>query len=216
MSYLNKTRIIPTIFSHNKKEFDYKLNKLVLIAKKLQIDFMDGVFVPGKSVEPRFIPDLSEFNNIFEAHLMVMNPIGFFEKIKDKGFKKIIFHLESFTSVDSALNFFNDLKKQKIIPVLAVNPLTRLDELIIMSFDFFLIMGVQPGKEKQCLKESVFNKISQIKKLNPGAKIQVDGGVNPKNSSKLFKAGVDYLNSGSFISESDDPRKALLDLLKEV
>ncbi len=212
---MKKSNIIPTIFSTNKKEFDKKLNTLLPITKKIQIDIMDGVFVLTKSVNPKYIPDLKAYDKDFEAHLMVCEPKKYFEKIKNKGFKKIIFHIESFTSLTDVIQFKKFLKKQKITHVLAINPRTRLDELIIKNFDFFLIMGVQPGKEKQTLKQSTYNKIKIIRREKPNAKIQIDGGVNPKNASKLFKTGANYLNSGSYISSNKDPKKALKTLIEQ-
>ena len=214
MRGLIKSKIIPTIFSLNKKEFDEKFKKIVPIASSIQIDFMDGFFVKKKSVHPRHIPNLSGFSNSFEAHLMVKDPVSYFDKIKDLGFKKVIVHIESFSCLCEIEDFFSFLKKQKIVPVLALNPSTRLDDLIIEKFNFFLLMGVLPGAEGQKLRKSVFNKISILRGKKSGAKIQIDGGVNEKNASKLFKAGVDYLNSGSFISENDDPKGALRALLK--
>lgn len=218
MSYLlkvNVSNIIPTIFSHNKKEFDFKLKKLVPISRRIQVDLMDGLFVKNKSVHPRFIPDLGVYKNSFEAHLMVKNPRDYFFKIKGKGFRKVIFHLESFNNVGGAFDFFVFLKKQKIVPVLAINPQTKISN-VLAKFDFFLLMGVNPGREKQELISTTYNRIRQIKKLNPKAKIQIDGGVNLANASKLFKAGAFFLNSGSFISDSEEPKKALLSLVKGV
>lgn len=209
MIFLKKSMIIPTIFSYNKAEFDEKFKKLIRVSKKLQIDLMDGFFVSKKSVSPKFIPNLLKYNNFFEVHLMVKNPVSFFEKIKGKGFKKVIFHLECFKSVCEAKSFFVELKKQKFIPVLAVNPSTKLTKKIMLSFDFFLLMGVNPGAEGQKIKRSVYNKIALLKKHNPKAKIQIDGGVTPKNASKLFKLGVNYINSGAYISGSDNPAFAL-------
>jgi ribulose-phosphate 3-epimerase len=213
---LNRDVIIPTIFSLDESEFYSKFDKLLSLSKRIQVDFMDGRFVPLKSISSSQLPDLSSFDNIFEAHLMVQSPRLFYRRIKDKGFKKIIFHVESFSGFDDALVFFNELKKQGVIPVLAINPETELSDRLITSFDFFLIMGVHPGKEKQSLIPSTFDRIKKIRDINPSALIQIDGGVNPSNSGKLFKAGANYLNSGSFISESDEPEKALLSLIKEV
>ncbi len=211
---MNKQKIIPTIFSHNKKEFEEKLKKVLPITNKIQIDFMDGVFVENKSVEPRFVKNLKKHNKEFEAHLMVMEPRKYYNKIKNKGFKKIIFHIESFKSLQEIKKFFEEIKKEKIKPILAINPRTKLDELIIKNFEHFLLMGVQPGREKQKLKKSVYNKIRRIKKENPKAKIQIDGGVNPNNAEKLLETGADYLNSGSYISESKNPEEALSKLIK--
>ncbi len=216
VSLVRQTKIIPTIFSKNKKEFEQKLTKLIPISKKLQIDLMDGKFVNNESVKPQYIPDLNKYNNDFEAHLMVQKPRLYYEKIKNKGFKKIIMHIDAFENETDAINFFKEIKKQKQQPVIAINPDTKLTKKIIESFNFFLIMGVKPGKEKQKLIPTTYNKIKKIKQINPRAKIQVDGGVTPINSSKLFKAGANYLNSGSFISNNDEPKKALFKLIKEV
>jgi len=87
--------IIPTIFSKNKKQFNERFNKLIKISKNIQIDFMDGKFVKAKSVQLSQIPNLKKYKNNFEAHLMVKNPESWITKLKQKGFKKIIFHYSS-------------------------------------------------------------------------------------------------------------------------
>ena len=87
--------VIPTVFAMNKGEFDERLAKLVKISKKIQIDFMDGKFVDGRGVELRDVPNLRKYRSEFEAHLMVRNPEEWFEELKEKGFKKVIFHYES-------------------------------------------------------------------------------------------------------------------------
>ena len=56
-------QIIPTIFAHNKKEFDERYDKLRGVSKNLQVDFMDRKFVPGKSVQLKDVPKLPKGYN---------------------------------------------------------------------------------------------------------------------------------------------------------
>jgi ribulose-phosphate 3-epimerase len=206
-------KIIPTVFATSKKQFKERFHKLLPISHNLQIDFMDGKFVPSKSISLSQIPNLKHYKNSFSAHLMVSHPEKYFKKLKQKGFKKIIFHIEA-TKEPEKLIF--RIKKLKMRPMVAINPRTDLNKL--QSKIPVLFLGVNPGKEHQSFVPSVYNKISSFRKKNKRATIQVDGGVSPKNIRKLAKLGVNAVNSGSYISEAENPRKAfnkLRDLSKK-
>ena len=56
--------------------------------------------------------------------------------------------------------------------------------------------------------------IKELRKLSPGVRIQVDGGVNLMTAGKLAKLDVNYLNSGSFVGEAKNPQKTLRKLEK--
>ena len=47
----------------------------------------------GKSVSLKEIPNLKKYKNNFEAHLMCYHPEKYIKKLKQKGFKKIIFRI---------------------------------------------------------------------------------------------------------------------------
>ena len=197
--------IIPTIFAQNKKEFQERFNKLIHISKNLQIDFMDRKFVPSNSISISQIPNLKKYKNNFEAHLMVKSPESWIKSLKQKGFRKIIIHYES-VNPQKALGLS---KKNKLITFIAINPETPIKRILpfLRNVDGILFMGVHPGKEHQKFISSVYKKIKQLKKINKKILIQVDGGVNEKNISRLAKAGVNYVNSGSLISDSKNPKE---------
>jgi len=82
-------------------------------------------------------------------------------------------------------------------------------------------MGVKPGEEHQELDESVLTKIREFKKVKPNITIQLDGGLNLDNVSKISDLSCDFVNSGSLISNSQEPKatymkvQSLLDDLSE-
>ena len=207
-------KIIPTVFENNKKEFDKRYSKLIKLDRGLQIDFMDGKFVKAKGIELKDVPNLIKYKMQFEAHLMVMNPEKWISELKMKGFFKVIFHGESKKNNSDIDKIIKLIKNSKMKAWIAINPDTGINK--IMSFlkkiDGVLFMGVYPGREKQKFVNSVLGKIKKLRKLNKKIKIQIDGGVNLETIGKLKKAGVDYVNSGSFVSGAEYPKRALKEL----
>ena len=204
--------VIPTIFARNKKEFKERFEKLISVSKNLQIDFMDGKFVEAKSVSLSEIPNLKRYKNIFEAHLMTENPKRYLKKLEQKGFKKIIFHIES---DENSEKLIKKIKKLKMSAWIAINPETKIEKIIsfLKKVDGVLFMGVHPGKERQKFILGVYEKIRELRKMNNKVKIQVDGGVDEKVAEKLFSLEVNYVNSGSYISDAKNPKEKLRKLL---
>ena len=205
-------KIIHTIFAHNKKEFDERYKKLIKITKNIQIDFMDGKFVRAKSVELKDIPKLPRNYN-FEAHLMCKNPEKYIKLLKEKGFEKVIFHFNSGDNVKTIAL----IKESGMKAFLAVNPEDKVKDFcyLLGLLDGILVMGVHPGKEHQKFIPQTIKKVKEIRGINDKIPIQVDGGVNLKTIGRLKKAGANIFNSGSFVSEAENPKKALIELRKE-
>jgi ribulose-phosphate 3-epimerase len=207
--------IIPTVFTHDKKSFSKRFRKICTVSKKIQIDIADGRFVSTKSLDVNSIPSFSRSKLQLEAHLMVKNPEKYIESLRRKGFKKIIFHIETVDDEDFSM-LTDRITALGMTPVVAINPETRLSAKVfdkIYLTKNVLLMGVHPGKENQTMKKSVISRIEKIKEFSKKTIIQVDGGVNPQTSKLLFKAGADILNSGSFICLSKNPKIAIEQLL---
>lgn len=207
--------VIPTIFAHNKREFDSRFRKLKNISKVFQIDFMDGEFVPGRSVDLKDISDLKETGRSFEAHLMTIEPWKKIKKLKKKGFEKIIFHYEA--AGEKIEKTIKKINKFEMGCFVAVNPETTVKKIFpyIEKIDGVLLMGVHPGKEHQKFVPEIYSKVEKLKKKFSHSVVQIDGGVNLTTARKLKKSGADILNTGSFVAEAKSPKKALEEL-KEV
>jgi ribulose-phosphate 3-epimerase len=85
------------------------------------------------------------------------------------------------------------------------------------DFDFILIMATVPGKSGGKFDPINFRKIREFRRLFPGKKIHVDGGVNAEVSFILRNMGVDASVSGSYLFNNANINTALLNLkLNEV
>jgi ribulose-phosphate 3-epimerase len=160
---------------------------------------------------------LKKCKNKFEAHLMVKNPENWISQIKEKGFEKIIIHVESTKKLDEIIA---KSKTESLILYFALNPETPTEKVFpyLSRIKGVLFMGVNPGKEHQKLLLEIYGKIKLLKSVNKAVRIQVDGGANEKNIARLAEVGVNYVNSGSLISDSENPRneyKLLTKLFKE-
>ena len=93
----------------------------------------------------------------------------------------------------------------------AINPHTPINLLkeVINDLDMVCIMSVNPGFGGQRFIENTYKKIEELDKLRQKTEnnflIEVDGGVNDKNYSKLIKSGADVLVAGSFVFNSSEP-----------
>jgi ribulose-phosphate 3-epimerase len=201
-------QIIPTIFAQNKEEFQSRLDKLLPFSSAFQIDFMDGIFVKSKSIALIDIPNLKKYKKDFEAHLMLFAPEDYLFELKNKGFSKILFHIET---VKSPKKIIQKIQSLKMKAFLALNPQTPLEEILqyISIVDGILIMGVHPGKEHQTLIKNTLVKITKLRSFNKKIPIQIDGGVNIQVAKQLYRAGASILNTGSYTANSKNPKIAI-------
>jgi len=201
-------KLIPTIFAQSKKEFDEKFKKILPIAKNIQIDVMDGKFVKARSIPIKQIPNLKKYKNNFEAHLMCLHPEKYFTILKKKGFKKIFFHYESAKSPEKIVD---KIKSLQLKAGIAFNPNASVKKILKLSAkaDAILLMGHAPGKEHLAFQNSILKKIKLFRQENNRVAIQIDGGISPKIITKLAKLRVNAVNTGSYISASENPKKAM-------
>ena len=78
---MNK-EIIPAIIAKNQEEFSKNILKVKDFVNIIQLDFMDGMFVPNTSINFDF--KIPETNCDFEAHLMINNPLDWIKENFDK------------------------------------------------------------------------------------------------------------------------------------
>ncbi len=171
----------------------------------IHIDVMDGLFVNNLNKNLNVFRVLEKkYRKPIIAHLMVKNPLKYFEKIY-KLIDIFVFHIES--EGDKG-RIIEEVKNKNKKVGIALNPDTQISEILqfINKIDLVLIMSVHPGWSGQKFITKVLDKISFLLTFRQKNKltflIDIDGGVNPENAKFI---NSDILSSASAILKAQNP-----------
>ncbi len=202
--------IAPSILAANFGKLD-KDCELVNKSKAdwFHIDVMDGVFVPNISFGMPVIKSIKKIaQKPMDVHLMIVEPDRYIKDFKKCGADILTIHLEACNHLHRTIHA---IKEEGMKAGVAINPHTPINLLkeVINDLDMVCIMSVNPGFGGQRFIENTYKKIEELDKLRQKTEnnflIEVDGGVNDKNYSKLIKSGADVLVAGSFVFNSSEP-----------
>lgn len=208
--------IVPALLTNDKNELMQMFDVCSKFTDFVQIDIMDGKFVPSCSLDKDEIRGLKSRLRC-EAHLMVNNPLEWLDAFKDFGAERIIFHFEI---EDRKEYIIEEIRKKGFGVGLAINPSTSLDEFesLVNKVDLILFMSVVPGFYGSKFIPSVLDKIRNFRRIYPHKKTGIDGGVKLDNVRIIKNIGVDYVCVGSAILKATSPHKAykkFLDIYSE-
>ena len=170
----------------------------------LQIDVMDGVFVPNISVGLPVVAALRRSVGLtLDCHLMITQPERYLDDFVKAGANHITVHVEATTHLHSAVQQIRRLGASAGVALNPATPLVVLEE-ILPYLDLVLIMSVNPGFGGQEYIATSTDKIARLRqwldqKGLGHIHIQVDGGVSPKNAAEIAGAGATNLVAGSAI-----------------
>ena len=177
------------------------------------IDVMDGVFVPNISFGSPIIKAIAKYAvKPLDVHLMIIEPNRYIKAFAALGSEILTIHYEACTHLHRNIQ---TIKSEGMKAGVAINPHTpvKVLEPIISEIDLVCLMSVNPGFGGQSFIETTYNKVIKLKKLinkrNASTLIEIDGGVNDKNSSKLIENGADILVAGNYIFSDPKPNEAI-------
>jgi len=182
--------IVPTILATTPEDYQSRLELVLRSSKRIHVDIVDGRFAANKTIglAQAYVPEGVEL----DLHLMVENPHDYLQSALALKPSLIIVHAESSGDhVKCAV----DIKKMGIKAGIAYLQDSKPNSLV-SNFDHALVFTGNLGNYGGHLNQQSLSKILEIKELNPGIEVSVDGGVNRSNQQAVIEAGADVLAAG--------------------
>jgi len=205
--------IVPSILSANLGCLQQEIDSVEGAADWLQIDVMDGHFVPNLSFGVPVLKCLRTRIPL-DVHLMVANPEDRIEEFLELKVKHITFHAETVHESDGRRALIQAIRDGKATAGIALKPGTPVEEIddVVDDVDLVLIMSVEPGFGGQAFLPDVLEKVRLLRSRFPSLMIQMDGGINDNTAAQCIAAGADNLVAGSFVFAAADRKAAIASL----
>jgi ribulose-phosphate 3-epimerase len=168
-------------------------------ADRIQVDVMDGHFVPNLTFGPLVVEAVRRATRLpIEAHLMVLRPELFLEAFAKAGATLIEVQVEATSSLYRTVQAIKELG---IKAGVAINPATPVEDLreILPYIDLVNVMTVEPGFGGQKFITHSPEKIRRLRALSAEVEIEVDGGIDARSAPLVVKAGATVLVAGSSV-----------------
>ncbi|EKD53547.1 MAG: hypothetical protein ACD_61C00019G0013 [uncultured bacterium] len=179
--------IVPAILEKDITAFEEKLKKVWGVAKRVQMDIIDGKYAPTETVMPEILLNIDTIVD-FEGHLMVDKPEEWVDRCAAAGITALYGQVEK---MEDRAKFIADTEAAGMKAGLAFDIDTPLDGLeeMINSLDGVLLMSVKAGSQGvQKFDERVLPKIKKVREMSEFVTIVVDGGLNVENIKKCLVA----------------------------
>lgn len=206
--------IIPAVMPAWKRDIAEKTALFAGLVRMMQIDIMDGRFVPEATWPYRELTaeqdGAQEEHEIqlpvgsgmdFEVDLMIEAPERHIAHWSGSGAKRYIFHIESVRDSEALLRHAKLLRAEHGAEIgFALNLETDIGELVpyMGQADFIQCMGIaRIGYQGEPFDARAVQKISDLRERYGDIIISVDGGVSLHTAPNLVKAGARRLVVGS-------------------
>lgn len=214
-----RAALVPSVLAADFTCLERSVAPVKKLADWVQVDVMDGHFVPNISFGPGIVSAVAAVSSLpVDAHLMVSEPGRFLGAFAAAGSGLITVHAEA-KSPGACLKKINALGLKA---GLALRPKTPLKKVLpyLPLLDLLLIMTVEPGFGGQAFMPEMMPKVGAARDLisRSGRAIwlQVDGGINARTAETAAGAGADSLVIGSALFSAKDPAGFLRELKKKI
>ena len=203
--------IVPAILATNPDEYKAQVETIFPFAERVHIDVTDGNFAPNLTLPETQIWWPQEWK--VDIHMMVARPSEYIDTIIQLNPNMVIFHAE--VEEDLAPIFENETM---IKPGLALLRSTVPETVApaIQAAEHILIFSGNLGEMGGRASMMQLEKIRLIKEINSNVEIGWDGGANLSNVFNLTQSGVDVVNVGSAIMNSQNPEQSYKQMEAEI
>ena len=208
-------KIAPSILAADHSDLKGEIGRVEEAgADMIHVDVADGHFAPNISLGPDTVRSIRKVTRLpLDIHLMITDPEKFCEPFLSAGGDIITVHAEA-ASRSLLNNLSKEVHQRNKRLGLALKPATSIPSWLKKEtnpFDVILVLSVNPGFPGQVFMPTVLPKVEKVAKLarSNAMDVEVDGGVDQENASKIVEAGATVLVAGASIFRRGDVKSAL-------
>lgn len=200
----NQVLIIPSILAADYTRLGEQIREAEAAGvTALQIDVMDGRFVPNITFGQGMVKAIRSVTSVFlDVHLMIVEPERYLEDFVESGADRLIVHQETCPHLHRTLDAIRELGVEAGVSINPGTSIISIQEVLSLA-DMVQIMTVNPGFGGQAFIYSQLDKIRRLSKIlgekNLEIPIAVDGGIDPTTAPLAVEAGARILIAGSSI-----------------
>ena len=209
--------IVPAVIPSSLEEIQGRFQQISSFTHEVQIDIVDGTFVPFSSWPYNNGDDISDLGALtehflIETDLMIERPEDTIEAYLKAGVRRVVVHIESTKNVREIYT----LKQAYDFRLgLSLNNDTDMQELyeVIEYADYVQVMGIKDiGAQGQPFDERVLDRIRELKEKFSRLIVSIDGSVNFETLPQIARSGVDRCAVGSALLKAPDMDQAFKEL----
>lgn len=183
----------------------------------LHVDVMDGKFVPNITIGLPVVKSLAKVTKLpIDCHLMIEEPNRYALEFVKAGAAMVSVHVEADVHLQRTLTAIREAGGKAGVAINPATSLTTLEEALPFA-DYILLMSVNPGFGGQKFIHTSLDKLRRLRGMiqerGLETRIEVDGGVDAGNISKVVEAGAEIIVAGSAVYGEGKPTEAVRELL---
>jgi len=215
-----KIEIVPSILSADVTRLGEQAREAESAgADRLQVDVMDGRFVPNITFGPLVVDAVRRSTRLpVEAHLMIVEPERYLAEFASAGADVIIVHQETAPHLHRVVQQIHQLGIKAGVAINPSTPVTTLED-IIGDVELVLVMTVNPGFGGQKFIESALPKIARVRQMitqrRQACDVEVDGGISAATAPMVVQAGANLLVAGASVFNSKESVEEAIQRLRE-